>query len=183
MIGAALIASAFSDALIIAAQIGGAAWLQPWIISLYSSVMLLVIGALTISGDLETDVAEERIEVSEATSMTDEDNRVVGLLDDLILVSKPFLNQDLTLSQLSRRLRIPVKTLSSAINRVTGENVSRYINAARIEAAKRALTSGETVTSAMLSSGFNTKSNFNREFLRITGLTPSAWLAQPDEMS
>ncbi|HBN49318.1 MAG TPA: AraC family transcriptional regulator, partial [Thalassospira sp.] len=24
-------------------------------------------------------------------------------------------------------------------------------------------------------SGFNTKSNFNREFLRITGKTPSQW--------
>lgn len=34
----------------------------------------------------------------------------------------------------------------------------------------------ESVTNAMLSSGFITKPNFNREFLRITGESPSAWL-------
>ena len=28
----------------------------------------------------------------------------------------------------------------------------------------------------MLASGFNTKSNFNREFLRVTGKNPSDWL-------
>jgi AraC-like DNA-binding protein len=28
----------------------------------------------------------------------------------------------------------------------------------------------------MLSSGFNTKSNFNREFLRVAGVSPSEWL-------
>jgi AraC-like DNA-binding protein len=35
---------------------------------------------------------------------------------------------------------------------------------------------GENVTNAMLSSGFNTKSNFNREFLRVTGTNPRDWL-------
>ena len=30
-------------------------------------------------------------------------------------------------------------------------------------------------TDAMLASGFNTKSNFNREFRRVTGRTPSDW--------
>ncbi|MDB9804484.1 MAG: helix-turn-helix domain-containing protein [Yoonia sp.] len=71
---------------------------------------------------------------------------------------------------------VPVKQLSEAINKVTGENVSRYINAARINEAKAVLSSGENVTSAMLSSGFNTKSNFNREFLRVAGVSPSEWL-------
>ncbi|MDO7556654.1 MAG: helix-turn-helix domain-containing protein [Loktanella sp.] len=69
-----------------------------------------------------------------------------------------------------------MKQLSEAINKVTGENVSRYINAARINEAKAVLSSGENVTSAMLSSGFNTKSNFNREFLRVAGVSPSEWL-------
>lgn len=70
-----------------------------------------------------------------------------------------------------------MKQLSGTINRVTGENVSRYINAARIFAAQRGLISGENVTAAMLEAGFNTKSNFNREFQRITGTSPSDWLS------
>ena len=32
------------------------------------------------------------------------------------------------------------------------------------------------MTDAMLDSGFNTKSNFNREFLRVKGESPSKWL-------
>lgn len=93
---------------------------------------------------------------------------------------RPYLNPDLTLSQLSRKSFVPVKQLSSAINRVMGENVSRYINAARIKSAQNALQSGENVTQAMLSSGFNTKSNFNREFLPVTGRSPSDWVADQD---
>ena len=89
---------------------------------------------------------------------------------------KPYLNPNLTMSQLSRRVRIPVKQLSGAINRVTGENVSRYINVARIAAAQRRLLAGENVTTAMFAAGFNTKSNFNCEFLRINGSSPSEWL-------
>ncbi|HCW66458.1 MAG TPA: AraC family transcriptional regulator, partial [Thalassospira lucentensis] len=53
--------------------------------------------------------------------------------------------------------------------------VSRYINKLRIEHACRELETGQNVTTAMLASGFNTKSNFNREFLRITGSTPTKW--------
>ncbi|WP_365734666.1 helix-turn-helix domain-containing protein [Planktotalea sp.] len=43
---------------------------------------------------------------------------------------------------------------------------------ARIKAACAALEQGDSVTEVMLSAGFNTKSNFNREFLRITGKIP-----------
>ena len=101
----------------------------------------------------------------------------MGRVEALMAQQALYLDPDLTLSQVSRKLGVPVKQVSGAINRVTGENVSRYINGARIAAAQAALLAGENVTSAMLSSGFNTKSNFNREFLRVTGQSPSAWVA------
>jgi AraC-like DNA-binding protein len=40
------------------------------------------------------------------------------------------------------------------------------------------LEQGRTITAAMLESGFNTKSNFNREFLRLKEISPSAWIAR-----
>ncbi len=89
---------------------------------------------------------------------------------------KPYLDADLTLGRLSRKLGIPAKPLSSTINRMTGGNVSRFINEARIRTAQQAILDGDSITDAMLSSGFNTKSNFNREFRRIVGESPSAWL-------
>lgn len=176
VIGAALIGSAFSDVLIVVVQIIGMAHLQPWIISIYSSAMLLVIGGLSLSGALDNAPSEG--EVVPVLDITEEDERIVARLDALMAAEKLYLNPDLTLSRLSRRLLVPVKHLSAAINKVTGENVSRYINAARIKEAQDALAAGESVTSAMLSSGFNTKSNFNREFSRVVGVAPSNWVRQ-----
>lgn len=176
VIGAALIASALSDVMIVAAQMSGAGYLQPWIISIYSSVMLLIVGGLSLSSALDTapleagDVPEQQI--------SDQALQIVEKLDALMATKQLYLNPDLTLSLLSRRLLVPAKQLSAAINQVTGDNVSRYINAARIKAAQAALNQGRSITDAMLSSGFNTKSNFNREFLRIAGKNPSDWIAE-----
>lgn len=174
VIGAALIGSAFSDVLIVAVQIRDAAHWQPWIISIYSSGMLLVIGGLSLSGALDTAYEDEEAPAPEASEA---DAAIVARLDALMAEERLYLNPDLTLQRLSRRMIVPVKQLSAAINKVTGENVSRYINAARIKAAQDALAAGDSVTNAMLASGFNTKSNFNREFLRVVGVAPSEWRA------
>jgi AraC-like DNA-binding protein len=180
-IGAALIAAALSDVFIVAAQMMGAAYLQPWIISIYSSAMLLIVGGLSLSSALDNETSEAD-DIAELP-VSDQDVEIVGKLDALMTTQQLYLNSDLTLSLLSRRLLVPAKQLSSAINRSTGGNVSRYINAARIKAAQDRLLAGESITNAMLSSGFNTKSNFNREFLRVSGKSPSDWLASQASVS
>ncbi len=175
-IGVALIASAFSDLAIIVAMIGGAPEWQPWIISISSSGLLFLMGILGLSRSL-SDVPAGRAEpiAEEQTGPSEEDAAIMARLDHLVETGQLYLDPDLTLSRLARKLGLPVKTLSVAINKVTGENVSRYINARRIRAACAILERGESVTEAMLGAGFNTKSNFNREFLRITGKTPRAY--------
>ena len=102
-------------------------------------------------------------------------------LNRLLSDRELYLDPDLTLGRLSRRLGIPVKQLSAAINRTTGGNVSRYVNGFRIAKACADLRAGESVTTAMLSSGFSTRSNFNREFRRITGKSPSDWRAAEED--
>lgn len=174
-IGAALIASAFSDVLIVAARAFGAGYLQPWIISLFSVGNLLLIGALSLSGHWHAAAAEEYEDTSAADDAPD--GEAWDKVERYMRERRPFLDPDLTLARLARKTGIPAKTLSITINRATKGNVSRYVNDARIDAAKAALLEGETVTSAMLSCGFNTKSNVNREFLRVTGTSPSAWRA------
>ena len=96
-------------------------------------------------------------------------------LDALLESRRLYLDPELTLTRLAHVLHVPVKRLSAAINRSTGGNVSRHVNGYRVREACRALEGGASVTDAMLASGFNTKSNFNREFHRVTGRTPSAW--------
>ena len=171
-IGVALIASAFSDIAIIAAIVAGKPEWQPLIVGFGSSSMLLLMGALSLSRSV-SNVPEGAGDTSDMVQVaSEEDTQIIDRLDALMEQGRLYLDPDLTLTRLARRLGLPVKTLSSAINRVSGGNVSRYINARRIKAACAALEQGDSVTEAMLSAGFNTKSNFNREFLRITGKTP-----------
>ncbi|WP_295811071.1 AraC family transcriptional regulator [uncultured Nitratireductor sp.] len=172
-IGLALILSAISDTLIALAFMTGRAWLPPLIVSVFSSAALLAIGLLSVSPNAMGEVEPET--PARDPHPSEEHAHLVQRLDTLLQAETLFLDPTLTLARLARRLHVPVKQLSSAINLVSGENVSRHINAYRIRHACSALEDGANVTDAMLSSGFNTKSNFNREFLRVTGKTPREW--------
>jgi AraC-like DNA-binding protein len=83
---------------------------------------------------------------------------------------------NLTLDRMARRVRIPARQISIAINEVTGKNVSQYVNAFRItEACKLLSETKKPVTEIMFEVGFQTKSNFNREFRRSAEMTPLEW--------
>ncbi|WP_160165603.1 AraC family transcriptional regulator [Serratia sp. DD3] len=87
-----------------------------------------------------------------------------------------YLDADLNLALLARKVGLPARKISQAINQQTGMNVSQFINKMRIQyAAQRLVHSESTVTEVMLDAGFNTKSNFNREFRRVYGVNPSEW--------
>ncbi|MEM7378929.1 MAG: AraC family transcriptional regulator [Pseudomonadota bacterium] len=89
-----------------------------------------------------------------------------------------YLDPDLNLQRLARKVGVPTKRVSGAVNAVEGMNVSQWINRLRIEHAQALLAAPErAVTEVIFESGFNTKSSFNREFKRVTGTTPSAWRA------
>ncbi|MBW6390254.1 helix-turn-helix domain-containing protein [Billgrantia antri] len=174
VIALALIVSAISDGLIVLDQVLGQGHLQPWIITMFSSLALLALGTLSLSHSLmRVPDAEERMPAPMAEP--GQDRVLMEKLETLITSQALFLDSNLTLNKLARKLGVPAKRLSSAINRMTGENVSRYVNAYRIEHACARLRAGESVTAAMLDSGFNTKSNFNREFLRLKGCPPQVW--------
>ncbi|MDO5641059.1 MAG: helix-turn-helix domain-containing protein [Paracoccus sp. (in: a-proteobacteria)] len=173
-VGWALIASASSDLLIWAAWEAGRADLAGLVISLGTSLSLLALGMLSIlpaaGGEASPEAAPPQPEPP-----AEEDTEILTRLDTLLAHEQAHLDPNLTLARLARRLRLPEKRLSAAINRATGENMSRHINGWRIRHACALIENGTPVTQAMLDSGFNTKSNFNREFLRVTGTTPSQW--------
>ena len=179
VIALALIASAFIDGAVALALVAGLPHWQPWIVSGGSALVLLLVGGLALSQSLANGSEERTAGTGQETSVPDMDTRadaeLVARLNRLLTDQKLFLDPNLTLGRIARRLGVPVKRLSAAINRVTGANVSRHVNGLRIERACECLLAGEAVTTAMLSSGFNTRSNFNREFRRITGKSPSDW--------
>ena len=94
-----------------------------------------------------------------------EDQAVVERLSVELDRNQLLRDPDLTLGRLARRLMIPARKLSQAVNRSTGLNVSQFVNNRRIREVCTLLATSEiSVTSAMLEAGFVTKSNFNREF-------------------
>lgn len=105
---------------------------------------------------------------------SEDDKRIVAAVDRVVREKMLFRDPDLTLNRLARRAGIPARQISGGINRQQGCNVSQFINAYRLEEARRLLAETDMpVTAVMFEAGFQTKSNFNREFLKATGLTPS----------
>jgi AraC-like DNA-binding protein len=178
VIAVSLLVSALSDALIVLNIVFGHNNWHLLFLGSGSALSLLTLGALSLSNAVggrhgaEADSQEPSTEVDAS-----QDLALIGKLDDLMARQRPYLDPDLTLLRLARKLIAPAKNLSAAINRSKGENVSRYINRHRIDHACGLMLQGAAVTTAMLESGFNTKSNFNREFLRLKKTSPSQWLA------
>ena len=105
-----------------------------------------------------------------------QDREILGRVDRLLVEQKLFRDENLTLARLARRAGVPARQISGAINRLARKNVSQYINDCRIGEACRLLRETDmSVTAAMFDSGFQTKSNFNREFRRVTSLSPASW--------
>lgn len=124
--------------------------------------------------DRPTDRATASNGPEPSDAATANDTRIVETVDGLMRENQMFRDPDLTLNRLARKAGIPSRRISAAINRVLGRNVSQVVNGYRIEHAKRLLAdSGLPVTAIMFEAGFQTKSNFNREFLRLTGTSPS----------
>lgn len=174
-LAAALGLSSLSDLAIAAVIVLGQADYVPVIVDLATSTLLfgtglLVLGVERVTGCTEADTPAPPVP-------SEDDHALFARLEGLMQRRRPWRDPDLTLSQLARRLAVPAKRLSVAVNLVTGDNISRYVNGHRIAAACEAMQDGGTITEAMLEAGFVTKSNFNREFRRVTGQTPTEWLA------
>lgn len=114
--------------------------------------------------------------IDQASSLTSQDREILDRIDHLLVDERLSQDENLTLSRLGRRAGVPARQISGAVNRLARKNVSQYINDVRIAEACRLLRETDmSVTAAMLESGFQTKSNFNREFRRVTSLSPASW--------
>ena len=131
-----------------------------------------LVGMPTILAPRETSDPD----VTQVVEATDEDRELLDRFGALLVDARLYADSGLTLARAARRLGVPARRLSEAVNRVAGTNVSRHINSFRIEHAKRLLSETDLpVTEVMLEAGFLSKSTFNTEFRRITGQTPSAF--------
>ena len=101
-------------------------------------------------------------------------NRILEVMD----VEKPYINTELSREHLAQQLDISVHHLSEVLNINFGQNYYNFINAYRVEEAKRILDTDNknlTMLAIAFDSGFNSKASFNRVFKKITGTTPSQY--------
>jgi AraC-like DNA-binding protein len=95
---------------------------------------------------------------------------------------KVFVENEISLTELSKKLGIQPYQLSELISRVSGESFFEYINRHRIEEIKTRLKDPKynalSLLGVAMDCGFNSKSSFNTAFKKYTGLTPSEYRKQ-----
>ncbi|MGL4490931.1 MAG: helix-turn-helix domain-containing protein [Rhizobiaceae bacterium] len=173
----ALLGSAVVDILVFMDFLSGSGTHAVQLIGAGHLIWLLVMGASIALGSnaLPAELGSNA-DFEEASAPEAEDLKVAESIGELLSQTGLAKDSSLTLSRLARRAGLPMRTVSAAINRVHGRNVSQYINDIRIMEACRLLKDSDlSVTQVIYESGFQTKSNFNREFTRVTGKTPRDW--------
>ena len=103
----------------------------------------------------------------------------VDRLQNFMAKEKPFLEPDINIELLAKRLSLPERTLSRILNQHFGKNFFEFINGYRVEEAKRLLRDPDQQTASMLdilaAAGFTSKSTFNSIFKKHLGQTPSQY--------
>lgn len=140
-------------------------------------IVLLVLGIAAASAS-RGNVTEARPESEPKPEAGVASEETIEIINALMRDRKLYRDANLNLDRLARKSLIPARQISHAVNSVMGQNVSQYVNSFRITEACDLLENTEKpITGIMFEVGFQTKSNFNREFRRITDMTPKDWRA------
>ncbi len=149
------------------------------ILSVVSILILMFLGIAAVVGlDSGKSVDDDEDETTNTAliPLTEDDHETLRQVESFLAETRIYLDPELTLAKLSKKLRIGSRDISNAINRHHGINVSQYINKYRLDEACRLMqTTDDSITNIHLDSGFQTKSNFNREFKRGFGMSPTEW--------
>ncbi len=193
----ALVASAFTDIAISLDLLWGEGRHSALMVSAATTVILLLLGIAAVvagaeEGDGEGDGVGEKEEAGDENvrasvdasasrlpqALSGEHEAVAASLDRLMAERRLYGDTGLNLGKLARRMGLPARSVSQAVNRVHHMSVSQYVNNFRVADACRLLAETDMpVTRIVFEAGFMTKSNFNREFLRVTGSSPTAFRA------
>ena len=126
----------------------------------------------------EEDASEEAAE--EVAAFKDEQ---ITRIENFMLREKPFLDANINIETMAKRLSLPERTLSRILNQHFGKNFFEFINERRIEEAKQLLADSNkkemTILDILAESGFSSKSTFNAIFKKYVGITPSQYRKDP----
>ena len=96
-----------------------------------------------------------------------------------------YIENNLSLNDLAKKLDMSPNYLSQIINKKEGKNFYDFINSFRVEEFKRLIANPKnkqyTLLALAYDCGFNSKSSFNRSFKKHSGITPSQYVASVKE--
>lgn len=126
-------------------------------------------------------LTDEKVKYSGSTLKEDEAAQYSAQLEEYLRLEKPYLDPELTLTQLAERINISPHHLSQIINEQFQLNFFEYINQFRVQEVKSRIGNPKYKSYSLLGiamdSGFNSKSAFNRVFKKLTHQTPSQFKA------
>lgn len=101
-------------------------------------------------------------------------------VEEMMAVQKIYLEPELTLTDLAKKIGTNTSLLSKVINGVYGKNFNDYVNEFRVREAIRLMQRPDYQNFNLLAvaydAGFNSKSTFNRAFKKMTGKSPKDYL-------
>jgi AraC-like DNA-binding protein len=107
---------------------------------------------------------------------------IIEKLQHLMTTQRPYLESNITVERLAKKLEMSPKLLSAAINSQLKMNFFELISFYRLDDAKRYLTDPASrdmsINDVMTSCGFRSKSVFNLAFKKSIGVTPSHYRQQ-----
>jgi len=127
--------------------------------------------------DLETEkkVTSTKTPPKEVSDLSNE----AELIKEFMTTQKPYLNGELTATELAEQLQLSRHRLSLILNEALDQNFYDFINQYRVEEFMNRVNSPEndhlTLLGIAFDAGFNSKTTFNTIFKKATGLTPSQY--------
>ncbi len=120
-------------------------------------------------------VPQDQIENPDQPMLQSQKEKLLDYMDS----QKPYLDPELTLSDLAGQLSMGRNQLSLLINSGIGDNFYNFVNTYRVNEVKRLINEDKskryTIMALAHDAGFNSKSSFNHIFKKVTGLTPSEY--------
>lgn len=150
--------------------------------------IVFFIGLLSYFGIMQPEVFEGRSMDSilpfkkyRTTGLSESHSKELKLqLLDYFKEARPYLKNDLRLSDVAVHLNLSRHHTSQVINEHFDANFFDFVNRYRIEEAKELLLQENqlNITDIIYSSGFNNRVSFYNAFKKFTGMTPGAFKAE-----
>ncbi len=138
------------------------------------SYIYLVLTSIFRVFDRQFEIDTVRVPSVKELVINDQDEKLWQRIESLVKEQKLYREMAFSREKLANSVAAGEHQVSKVINRLSGKNFNRYVNAYRVTEAKERLSREETaITVIAFEVGFNSIASFNRVFKEETGVSPT----------